>query len=200
MKTNLLFAIVFALFAQIGNAQVFGIKGGVNFANMSFSSSQMNVSPKSIVGFHFGPVADFKLQESLYFNTGVLYSLKGAKSGSGELTGTDKSNYLEIPLNLAYKFSINETSDFFIQAGPYLAYGLSNKDETDNESTDLFKEGLMKRFDFGLGFGGGVEFGAIVTSLNYELGLANLNDDPTYDGKIKNKVFQISIAYMFGKK
>lgn len=199
MKIKLLFMIVFALFVQIGNAQVFGIKGGINFANMTFSGNGM-VSPKSIVGFHLGPVAEFKLQERLYFNTGLLYSIKGAKSDNVEVSGSEKTHYLEIPLNLAYKFTINETSDFFIQAGPFLAYGLSNTDNTGGESADLFKDGLLKRLDFGLGFGAGVEFGSFVTSLNYELGLADLNDDPTYDGKIMNKVLQISIAYMFGEK
>ena len=38
------------------------------------------------------------------------------------------------------------------------------------------------------------------TDSNYELGLANLNNDSTTDAKIKTKTFQISLAYMFGSK
>ena len=56
----------------------------------------------------------------------------------------------------------------------------------------------MKRLDMGLGFGAGVELGQIVFSLNYELGLANIIDSSPE--KLKNKVFQISLAYMFGAK
>ena len=48
----------------------------------------------------------------------------------------------------------------------------------------------------GLGFGAGVELGSLVVSLNYELGLANIEDSSDY--KVKNKVLQISLAYMFG--
>ena len=64
----------------------------------------------------------------------------------------------------------------------------------------------MKRFDYGLGFGGGVQFGSIVASVNYQLGLANMLEPMSSeffdlpDIKMKNKVFQISLAYMFGKR
>lgn len=202
MKSKLIFFVVFALVAQVAIAQSFGIKGGVNFANMSFSNSGLNISPKSIIGFHFGAVAEFELQESLSFNTGILYSLKGYKvkmDFDGEsMEETLKVNYLEIPLNFAYKFALNETSKFFVQAGPYLGYALSGKGDSDGESTDIkFEKGGMKRLDFGIGFGPGVEFGPIVASVNYQLGLANVVDDP--DVTAKNKVLQISVAYMLGK-
>ncbi len=208
MKTRLFFVIAFAFFVQITNAQMLGIKGGVNFANMSFSTSGMDISPKSIVGLHLGLVFDFKMQENLNFNAGFLYSLKGCKfkgslidGASSANDGTLTFNYFEIPLNFAYKFPINDKSKFFIQAGPYLAYAMSGKDKTGSETQDIkFGNNQWKRFDYGLGFGAGLEFGAIVTSLNYELGLANLSDDSSADMKIKNKVFQISIAYMFGNK
>jgi len=199
MKAKLLFFVMLFAFTLSVNAQEWGIKGGVNFANMSFTVDQFDVSPKSITGFHLGLVSDFKLQESLHFNTGLLYTLKGTKGEMEGVSGSIKINYLEIPLNFAYKFPINETSDFFIQAGPYLAYALNGKEKGGGETTDLeFGTDNWKRIDFGLGFGAGVEFGPIVTSLNYQLGLANLADDP--DVKAKNKVFQISVAYMFGKK
>lgn len=173
--------IACTFFVQIVSAQTFGIKGGINFANMTYSGSGVSGSETWMTGFHLGLVADFKLQEQLYFNTGLLYSMKGA--------GSDALSYLEIPLNVAYKFSTNKTSDFFIQSGPYLAYDVT-----------IFG-GSMKRFDFGLGFGAGVQFSSIVTSLNYELGLANLNDNSYPEPvKRKNKVLQISVAYMFGSK
>ena len=117
------------------------------------------------------------------------------------VTWTETFNYLEIPLNLAYLFPINDKSDFFIQAGPFLGYALSGKEEIGSESESIdFEESMLKRFDYGVGFGAGVQFGSIVASLNYQLGLANLNDDPDYDATFKNKVFQISLAYMFGNK
>jgi len=202
MKSKLIFFLVFAMFAQVANAQVFGIKGGVNFANMTFSTSGMDVSPKSILGIHVGPIAEFELKDNLSFNTGLLYSLKGFKvkmSFMGESAeSTEKINYLEVPLNIAYKYSLDEKYIVFGQVGPYLGYALSGKDKSDGETTDIeFGDGGMKRFDLGLGIGAGVEFGPIVPSISYQFGLANLADDP--DVTVKNKVFQISVAYMFGK-
>jgi len=82
--------------------------------------------------------------------------------------------------------------------GPYLAYALSGKDKSDGETTDItFGDGGMRRFDMGLGIGAGVEFGPMVAGLNYQFGIANVADSS--DGKAKNKVFQISVAYMFRK-
>ncbi len=203
MKTKLFLSLVFLLLVQLVNAQTFGVKGGVNFANVTISSSGMEVSPKSIVGIHLGPVVEFELQESLYLNTGLLYSLKGYKvdmEDFEELDGEAKEtfNILEIPINLAYKFALSETSNFAIQAGPYLGYALSGKSKWGDESEDIdFGEDGYKRMDFGIGFGPALEFGPVVASLNYQIGLANMADDD--EVKVKNKVFQISVAYMFGK-
>ena len=204
---NLTKLLIFCLMVTMSvncYSQTFGIKGGVNFANMSVSASGMGVNLKSITTFHAGPVADFKLQDNLYFNTGLLFSLKGFKVEDATFEdvtgGTLHLNYLEVPLNLAYKFPIKEQTKFLIQAGPYLGYALSGKAKSGGESVSVnFSEDGIKRFDYGLGFGAGVEFGQIVTSINYQVGLANLNDDSTMDAKLKNKVFQISLAYMFGE-
>jgi hypothetical protein len=191
MKKSMLFlSAVFALSIQILNAQTFGIKGGVNFANVNTNYlGGMSASPKPLTGIHIGAVADFKLSKRLYFNTGLLYSLKGAKVEETQLS-VYRIEYLEMPLNLAYKFPLTEKSDFFIQTGPYLAYGFNGTEETRGES----------QIDYGLGFGAGVQFGSIVASVNYELGIADLWEYSSATMNNNNKVFQISLAYMFGKK
>ena len=48
----------------------------------------------------------------LSYHMQTHFSLKGFKFEAQSVSATDKLNYLEIPLNLAYKLSINETSDF----------------------------------------------------------------------------------------
>ena len=202
MKSKLIFLLFLGLLVQTVNAQRFGIKGGLNLASMSFSSSGLDISPKSILGIHVGPVVEIELQESLFFNSGLLYSLKGYKikmDFMGEsIESTSKVNYLEIPLNIAYKFSTGELTNFFVQAGPYLGYALSGKEKSDGETTDIeFGDGGMKRIDFGIGVGLGIGLGPVVPSISYQLGLANLSDDS--DVTVKNKVLQFSVAYMFGK-
>lgn len=197
MKTKILLALVFAFCVQFLNAQTIGIKGGFNFANINVSNNDK--TPKSIVGLHLGPVADIEIQENLYFNTGLLYSLKGYKMEYGEGKATDKLNYLEIPLNIAYKFPINETYKVIAQAGPYVAYAISGKTRSGSGSRKIeFGEYGWKRLDFGIGAGAGVESGPFLASLSYQLGLRAIviNDEEV---KLKNRVFQISLAYMFGE-
>jgi hypothetical protein len=203
MKTKLIVCIVFVMFSLVLKAQTFGLRGGINIATMSFSTSGFDVSPKSIVGIHVGPVVEFKLPGSLSFNTGLLYSLKGYKMKvsymSETMEGSSKINYLEVPMNFAYKFEAGRASIFFIQAGPYIGYAISGKDKTDGETTDVeFGDGGMRRFDFGLGLGLGLQFGSLVPMVSYQFGLTNLSD--MSDMTVKNKAFQISIAYLFGKK
>ncbi|MCL6102718.1 MAG: PorT family protein [Bacteroidetes bacterium] len=196
--TLLIFAFMLTLVTE-SYSQTFGIKGGLNLANLTVSGDGISASVKSIIGIHVGPVAYFRLQENLSFNTGLLFSIKGAKvEGTEGLTET--LNYLVVPLNLAYKFPINESVKFFIQAGPYVGYAISGKDKYSDvtENVKFGEKGGLKRGDFGLGFGAGLGFGSIITSLNYELGLSNMIDDSNY--KSKNKVLQLSVAYMFGGK
>jgi len=199
MKSKLIFLLLLGFLVQTSTAQTFGVKGGINLASMSFSEDMDN-SVKSLLGVHAGPVVEIELQESLCFNTGLLFSVKGAKMEYGNENASTSLNYLEIPLNVAYKFSLGESSNFFVQAGPYLAYALSGKTKFGDESEDIdFEADGMKRMDFGLGIGAGIELGPIVPSVSYQLGLSNLNDDSEMDGTVKNKVLQFSIAYMFGK-
>jgi hypothetical protein len=212
MKTKFVLLFVLALFVQVTSAQTFGIKGGVNFANMSISPSE-GTSPNSITGFHIGPVMELGISDNLFLNTGVLYSLKGYKTEDEWEGMVEKDvitfNNLEIPINLALKLSLGEKSKLFVQAGPYLSYALSGKvksewnGEEDTEEID-FDDWGINRVDFGVAFGAGIEFGRIVTSLNYQLGLTDMSDESGSDIEetaytVKSKVFQISIAYMFGK-
>ena len=197
---KLIYLIVFMLFVQVSNAQTsWGIKGGANFANMSITAAGMSVSQESNTQFHIGIVQDIDLKNNVYFNTGLLYSVKGFKFQGA----TENINYLVVPLNLGYKFPLGQTkSKLLLQAGPYLAYAVSAKDNYDGQSVDVpFGPGGLRRFDAGLGIGAGVDFNPIVLSVNYELGLTNAFDNGNiaeYQGaKATNNVVQLSIAYMF---
>jgi hypothetical protein len=199
MKFKSIIFIALAVFTQIANAQTFGIKAGANFAKMTDLGSDQ----KSILGFHVGPVVDFELRKNIYFNSGLLYSLKGSKiKGIGDYgkdIQTIKLNCVEMPLNIAYKFSNGEASSFFVQAGPYLDYVINGNVELDGKKGDIVfgGENQMRRFELGIGIGCGYEFHSILTSLSYQYGLTNQFD--SQDAMVRNKVLQLSVAYMFGK-
>ena len=65
---------------------------------------------------------------------------------------------------------------------------------SDKEKDDL------KRLDFGLTMGGGVEINSIQIGLTYALGLANISSYTDYGTKINNRVLGLSVGYKFGGK
>ena len=117
------------------------------------------------------------------------------------LNGKVKLSYLDIPLNVAYKVPLIGKFKFFVQGGPYLGLGMggSVKIQTTPETPiqDIYSYNYFRSFDFGMGAGAGFELGPVVASVNYELGLTNLNLNSTFPGEFKNKALQFSIAYMF---
>lgn len=199
MKLKLIILAVIVMFLKVAEAQTFGIRGGFNIAKMNISTNGMGITPQSIEGVHFGPIVDFEIAKSIYFNTGLLYSLKGMKVLSNNVSARETLNYLEVPLNFARKFTMDEKSIFFVQAGPYLGYAMSGKDKTGSTSEDIVFGGAdnNKRFDFGVGIGTGIEFGPMIASVEYQFGISRIVE--MQDPKITNRVIQISVSYMFRK-
>jgi hypothetical protein len=94
-----------------------------------------------------------------------------------------------------------------LHAGPYVAYGIGGKvtgtgrtnvDGTDISvaiEQDVFGEDGIKRFDFGIGLGVGVEFGRFGVGLGYDLGLANLTGESNY--RLNNMNAFLRVGYRF---
>lgn len=207
MKKIFLTLLSISLFSAATSAQMrFGIKGGLNLANISVSPAQSN-PPKSIIGFHGGVVLDAALTDKISIQPNLLFSLKGASGSVSIGTGTIESkatlNYIEVPVNFVYSV----TDAFTVGAGPYLGYALSGNSAVTstisgfssyNESLDFEKE-KIKRLDFGLNFTAGYEVTeGIVISANYSLGLANISDDANVTSK--NNVIGFSVTKFFGEK
>ena len=186
------------------NAQVkFGIKGGVNFAKQKWSASGATISFDSKVGFMAGVILESPFSESLFFQSGVLFSQKGMKmsaSATGATSDIDMTlNYLDVPLNIIYKANAGNVK-ILLSAGPVLSYGMSGKGTANGQSGDIKfgSDADFKSMDIGLGIGGGVEVSNFQIGLNYTLGLSNVS---TMSGiTMKNNVFTISAAILFGGK
>lgn len=203
-------------------AQNFGIKAGLNLSNMlhkdddDIFSEDYKIKP----GFHIGATAEFPLSEMLSFETGLLLSTKGFRtSEEGTFTGKtykyeEKFNllYLDVPLTAKATFDLGGAKIYGV-FGPYVGMGLSGKgkyEETFGSETESGEEDVkwgsdedesdLKRLDFGLTMGAGVELNSIQIGLTYGLGLANIS--PYTDGgtKIKNRVLGLSVGYKFGGK
>ena len=142
-------------FAQNFEKNIYGVRAGMNVANMSVQG----LSPSSKVGFHVAGVYQRLLMDSqpLYFETGLQISQKGFKS---EILGEKMSAnplYLEIPVMVNYKFNIKDVVTLYPSVGFYYALGVAGKSKYDfggmTEKLDLYgKDGGLKRSDFGMRF------------------------------------------------
>lgn len=218
---------------------IFGVLMSINsFAQKKISwegQVGLNVSEynttgyNSRVGFHVGVRGQLdipSLFNGAYANAGAFLSLKGASLDMGDvMSGKSSAYYLEIPIHFGYKHTLNDKFSIFGEFGPYFAFGLFGKVNSEvmdididdyydvstssvSESHNTFDE--FKRFDFGLGLRVGVELYKKYTfSIGYDFGLINiwdknwLNDE--YDdeenlspvGNVKNRNLTITLGYKF---
>ena len=199
MMRKIIITMAICLGFMYANAQHIGIKGGLNLAKMKFEAANVDWATNSLTAFQVGLVGDFEISDPIYFNTGLLFSQKGTKLN---VLGVDVKipvNFLEIPLNIAYKYDLGEAK-LYGQAGPFIGIALTGKTKSGDDEEDIefgSDDDEWKRLDAGLNFGAGVEIAAVQLGVNYGLGLANLANEE--DAMIKTGVFSITAAYFFGK-
>jgi len=205
-------------------AQNFRVKAGLNLSNMLMKDYNETYSDdfKMNPGFHIGSTAEFPLTEMISFETGLFLSTKGFKKSEEEIIMSETIEieeelnllYLDIPLTAKVSFDLDGAKIYGV-LGPYLGMGLSGKSkyeytfdgETETEEEDIewgtneeVEKDDLKRLDFGLTMGAGVEINSIQIGLTYGLGLANISTYPYDDFKIKNRVLGLSVGYRFGGK
>jgi OOP family OmpA-OmpF porin len=174
-------------------------------------------------GFNIGFIAEIPLNTSnnLFFQPAIKYQSKGRKFEryyDTLVTKTDTlnfnsyfhTNYIEVPLNVAYKLKLGRKSSFFISAGPYLSFFYNGKNiyesrTAPNDSTVLFKkyeekiavgnaENKVKTFDFGLNARAGFELGSVLLTGFFSQGLSSFYH-PEYDGTLKHRVVGASFGF-----
>lgn len=206
--TLLAFALVFvngSAFAQMGMRA--GVKAGVDFANLGGDAEQLlEVSLKNKTGFSAGAFFGFDLHEMFRLQIEGQYVQKGAKATEQGVDVKVKLDYFEfmVPLTVLIPTQSSVTPRFY--AGPALGIEASCKfsGEESGTSVDIDCSELevaTKSVDFGVFFGGGVDFsagpGALTLDVLYNLGLSDINDVQGVDGSIKNKNIQILAGYAF---
>lgn len=208
--------IVAAILLTIGvRAQdkplTFGVKAGMNISNFSGDFEDT----KAKIGFNAGVTLDFALTNDLYLLTGLEFTSKGAKVNEDTNLKMNLS-YLQLPVHAGYKLTVANGTRIVFHAGPYIAYAADGKWKVKGveDGVGVFGDeaeaaGLkMKRFDFGLGFGVGAEFGKFNAEVNCDFGLVNIADFGMIDledlGKfdassvsVKNMNVGISLGYKF---
>ena len=178
-KIILTAAAVFAI--SFANAQdtKYGVKGGLSMS----STSEEGAS--SLLAFHLGGFAKFKISDKFAVQPELLYSAQGAKFTGGDLN----LNYINIQVMAKYYVA----DAFSIEAGPQIGFLMSAK----SDGTD-YKE-FCNSTDFGLNLGAGYNLNETMSlGLRYNMGFSDIEKDlaPGQSGS-KNSSIQISFGYKF---
>ncbi|WP_462255398.1 porin family protein [Ferruginibacter sp.] len=219
MKKTVLFVALSAAAFAVQAQTTFGAHAGINGAMITSKSTGggQTTTEKSDtkVGLTVGVNAEIPIASSLVFRPELNFIQKGGKKteSSGGVSSEYKitMNYLELPLNVVYKFS---GSGLFAGAGPSLGYGISGKyktkftagSNTTEDNTDIKFDGEknatdnkfhLKGLDFGANFLVGYQFSNnLVLKANYTLGLSNIS--PEDNSSLKNTGLGFTIGYRFG--
>lgn len=187
-------AMAFLAVAIPAQAQLrFGVKGGLNITSVHFDSNLLKSD--NVTGFHIGPMIEATMPLLGFgFDAALLYSQKGMESSSSGVKTTMKTSYIDVPVNLKWKFGLPIVKAY-LAAGPYASFRVGG-DKIWNVLSDQLE---TKSFGAGLNFGAGVEvFNHLQVGFNYELGLTdNFSAEKLDLSSNKNRGWTISAAILF---
>lgn len=188
----LLVALLFGS-AMYGQNVDLGLMGGINYGGPIGKVDSAEGSP--LTRFEAGLLATIKLSDRWFFKPSLYFTQKGAvysqsyrrdtiveidlEGIKGEIptfyrasvSGNVLANYLELPLAISYR----NKKGFFIDAGPYLSFLLSSKDQGNlklnigedgfiTDENDFVYTNAINTLEYGAAFTGGYQF-------NFGLGL-----------------------------
>ncbi len=182
---------------------------GVNFGNIKTEiGDNSSESDEAKAGLRIGVGMNIGLGYGLYVKPGLYYVNKGSQTSSSLGDYKTHLHYLELPINLGYRYQINggKAGGIFAEAGPYVAYALSGKVKGEDipvlgtVETDInfgSDDDETKAFDWGFNFAGGYETPwGVYLKAQYGLGLGNLSN--VEDVKSNNKGWFLSLGYRIG--
>lgn len=197
MKKIILLAVVlFTIGSANAQKAQFGLKGGLNIANLNFKSETPSTS---LVGINIGCFLDLKISGKFSIQPEVLYSTQGASIGvetEGVTINSFELNYINVPVIAKYYAAKN----FSLEAGPQIGFLTKStvNGTASGVTVDVDAKQLFKSIDFGLNVGAGYDFTKkLSASLRYNFGFSNIGSEEfTSDGdKITNAVFSINLGY-----
>jgi LysM repeat protein len=203
MKKINLSLIIVVLVSSMAHAQSvsFGLRGGINIAKLTFSTSGVSASIDPKVGLMLGTYLTVMTSEKFGIQPELVYSSFGGSFNITNTSGqtvsvTSNYNYLSLPVMLRY----NASENISIQAGPQLGLLLSATSSSGSQSIDV--KDTLNGIDFGGAFGLGFDFGAFNAGARYYLGLSNIAKNvPTgSDQKVTNSAIQLFVGYTLFKK
>lgn len=206
-KIFTLVVLIVATFCVVpADAQLkFGLKGGVNITDMSFSSDVLSASNRT--GFFIGPTVKFTLPIlGLGVDVSALYDQREAEfddlyiDDGTRFKGKLKQQAINIPINLRYDIGLGSLAGIYLAAGPQFGFNVGDKHQTIFEDVADWK---LNTSNFSVNLGAGV---MLLTHLqvgfNYNIvcgktGEVTFGDGVTSVFRGRSNTWQISAAYYF---
>lgn len=200
MKKTLLIIgfLIFTINAiKAQNKVNFGVKGGINFTNMT---TQNSGDKSGKTGIHIGLLAEFQLNDKVSIQPEILYSTQGAKTlifvllyPTSDVFQSNianyKFNYIQIPV-LAKIYLIKNLS---LEIGPSFNFIVKNELVTNTfVITDV-----GNHFEFGGVLGASYKINkTIFLNSRYLRGFSNALNKENSSGDSKNFGFQIGVGFL----
>lgn len=201
---------------------ILGVRGGLNLGNASLSPDlPSGYSKSNRSGIVAGGYAELGIAEGLYITGEVLYAQMGLKASvpvsllgapvSGTAEGTQKSDYIYVPISLKYKFPIPESSVRpYVFGGPSIGFNVSSKSVTEfsgqvaqfvgQTSTEEDTKDSTKSVDVAAHVGAGVEFEVSSDVLlfvdgRYSLSFTNASKAASQEIKARNIMIMGGVGF-----
>lgn len=200
-------ALVTMLPGAVSAQTEIGFRGGVNFSTLSGDDID---DADSRTALNIGGFVTLPVSPVFGIQIGVGFTSKGAKDTEDGVTSSVTFDYIEIPV-LA-KISVPTAGNVGIHflAGPAISFrtscsidaeGMGVSVSVDCDDTTIFDPVEIKKTDFSVMVGGGLNFSiapniSLLVELMYNLGLTQLGDSGVEDD-VKNRVFSILAGLSF---
>ena len=214
---NTLLILLFTLFTTLIVAQEkdgikIGINAGATLSNVRGDADDYNSS----VDFLAGVSLEVPLSTNLAFITNINYERKTFSQDvylefdpnfDPLIDNTEKYKfkstlqYISVPLNL--KYYIGGKKNFYLNAGPYVAFFVDDVYKLDGENLKEWgTSSQLKEVDFGVNLGVGTRIGVneysnINIELRHNYGLSNIDDTPYEKYTIKTNAFNLIVNWAF---
>ena len=197
----------------------FGLRGGVNFANIEFDDDFQGAtySTNAKTSFQIGAFVNIPVGTTFRIQPELSYVGFGAKVNGPSIYAPSTTNnnyqyefdahYLALPV----MFQLHTGSNgFFFEAGPQVSYLISSNEQSEggqstNIDVNLRERKLVKKTDFALAAGlGYVTRIGLGINARYVHGVSNIFDaegnlDPQRANReISNRGIQLGLVYHFG--
>ena len=176
----------------------FGIKGGYNITNFSFSEDV--IAKDNQQGFFIGPSLKIGIPVlPIGFEIAALYDQRDAKLEGEKIS--QKS--INIPINVRYELGLGDMAGIYVAAGPQFGFNIGDK-SFNFDDVDDYK---LKDSNLSINLGAGVRLVKhLEIGFNYNIALGKTGEINVIDGagealgingNGKANAWQISAAYYF---